>query len=433
LFIWTLCVFLPGAYSIDSWNQFNAVTSGRYDDWYGTGLAVTWRRLWLFTGSYMSLFVAQMLLYWAFFTALLWFVSIRNPVYWITLILALFFCFIPQYVMRDSLVVLAWGVAILFLMYASRSGTRRRLLTIVGLLILAYGLWVRINTVIAILPLIYVSMLLIGGERLAIWKQLLATVGICIVLFLGSHFMTYRIQKAARTYPEYKLKLLDLTGVSKLSGENYFPPCITGFAGFNRDSLYKKYTPADLDDIYWPEDRKPIFPYPDDSINRAVTKTWLAAIRQHPLYYLENRFTGFVYYLHLRKRLTPLEYWNVPVFWIQPNGPITVKAEMTEMKTKLSNMYLWFYPTILFDPWLWLLFNIAGFAFFFYKCRKSPGVLWWMVHACIQLSGILFILSQMLVYQHDRDFRYSYWSVFVLFLAIPGIFGNDLRNQTQSS
>jgi hypothetical protein len=422
LFIWTLSIFLPGAYSIDSWNQFNEVTGGRYDDWYGTGMVITWRRLWLLTGNYMSLFVAQMLLYWAFFTALLWQVSLRSPAYWVGQVVALFFCFIPQYVMRDSLMVLAWGLAALFLLYATLPAVRRRLLVILGLVFLAYGLWVRINTLIAILPLLYVCVLLLGGNRVAIWKQVGITIGACILLFLGSQFMTYHVQKAAHTYPEYKLKLLDLTGISKLSGENYFPPAIRNFPGFNLDTLYRRYTPADLDEIYWPEDQKRIFPYPDDSINRSVTQYWLSAIRHHPLYYLENRFTGFVYYLHLRKRLSPMEYWNVSAFWIQPNGPLPVKMEQTRMKERISNMYLWFYPTILFDPWLWLLFNIAGFAFFCYKIRKDSRNQWWWVHAGIQLSGVFFILSQMLIYQHDRDFRYSYWSVFVVFLAIPGLF-----------
>ncbi|HEY4110630.1 hypothetical protein [Puia sp.] len=423
LFIWTLSIFLPGAYSIDSWNQFNEVTGGRYDDWYGTGMVITWRRLWLLTGSFMSLFVAQMVLYWTFFTALLWTVRLKNPIYWLTMGLALFFCFIPQYVMRDSLMVLAWGLAALFLLYAANSETRRRTLTILGLLFFAYGLWVRINTLIAILPLAYVCVLFLGGSRLAIWKQALITLGGCIVLFLGSQFMTYRVQKAAHTYPEYKLKLLDLTGISKMSGENYFPEAIRNFPGFNLDTLYRRYTPADLDEIYWPEDGKRIFPYPTDSINSSVTRSWLSAIRHHPWDYFQNRFTGFIYYLHLRKRLGPMEYWNVSAFWIQPNGPLPVKMEPTKLKERISNMYLWFYPTILFDPWLWLLFNLAGFAFFFYKCRKEPGDKAWLVHACVQLSGVFFILSQLLIYQHDRDFRYSYWSVFVVFLAIPGIFG----------
>jgi hypothetical protein len=132
LFIWTLSIFLPGAYSIDSWNQFNQVTGGRYDDWYGTGMVITWRRLWLLTGNYMSLFVAQMLLYWAFFTALLWQVSLRSPAYWVGQVVALFFCFIPQYVMRDSLMVLAWGLAALFLLYATLPAVRRRLLVILA-------------------------------------------------------------------------------------------------------------------------------------------------------------------------------------------------------------------------------------------------------------------------------------------------------------
>src|SRR5258708_30328802 len=71
LFLFTLTIFLPGAYSIDSWNQWREGTSKHYDDWYGTGLATTWRILWILTGNYMCLYVTPMFLYWTFIALIL--------------------------------------------------------------------------------------------------------------------------------------------------------------------------------------------------------------------------------------------------------------------------------------------------------------------------------------------------------------------------
>ena len=194
LFLYTLSIFLPGAYSIDSWNQWREVTSTHFDDWYGTGLVTTWRALWIVTGNYMCLYVAQMFVYWTFITFILWQVPFKSVIYWLTLAIALFYCMIPQYVMRDSLSVLAWGMAALLLLYGAaglygaglygaglygaagsqgaaggeihhRRGTIRRG-TILALLLLAYGVWVRINAIAAFLPLAYACIVLVGGRPL---------------------------------------------------------------------------------------------------------------------------------------------------------------------------------------------------------------------------------------------------------------------------
>jgi len=422
LFLYTLCLFLPGAYSVDSWNQWREVTTKHFDDWYGTGMASTWRLLWIVTGSYASLYVTQMVLYWSFITLLLWRVPLRSFAYWITLGAALFFCFIPQYIMRDSLTVLEWAIAALLLLYAGSNVTHRRKLTILALLLLAHGVWVRINAIVAFWPLAYVVILLLG-KRLALWKRLLLTVAVSVVLLVAVQFITYRIQKAERLYPDYKLKLLDLAGISRLSGENYFPAEINHYPAFHLDTLYARYTPASIDDIYWPEDHRPIFPYPNDSLNQAVSKSWAAAIRHHPVYYLENRLTGFLYYLRIKKRYAMVDYWNVAPFFIFPDNPLGLKHENTKLKTRITAAYGHFYRTPIFDPWLWLLLNGVGLGLFIRRYRRRPEKNYWLVHACIQLSGILFLLSQVLIYQHDRDFRYSYWNVIVAFLAVPGLFG----------
>jgi hypothetical protein len=429
LFVYTLSLFLPGAYSTDSWDQWKEVTTKHYDDWYGTGLATTWRWLWLLTGNYMCLYVTQMLLYWTFITLLLWQVNLRSFAYWLTLGGALFFCFIPQYVMRDSLTVLDWGVAALLFLYAGQYEKYRKRLTILGLLLLGHGLWVRINAVIAFLPLAYIAILLLEKKKMALWKRWVITIGGSIALITGIQFFTYTVQKAGRTFPDYKLKLLDLSGISKLSGENLFPAPIKDFPAFNLDTLCARYTPASIDDIYWPPDRKPFFPYPNDTLDNAVTKSWNTAIHRHPLYYLQNRIDGFLYYLRIKKRFPSDQYWNVAVFFIFPNGPLALKGEDSFLKRKITAAYGHFYRTFIYDPWFWLLLNIAAFTLFAYNYRRKPRSdrQYWLIHACIQLSGILFTCSQLLVYQHDRDFRYSYWNVFVAFLAVAGIFAKRQR------
>jgi hypothetical protein len=116
------------------------------------------------------------------------------------------------------------------------------------------------------------------------------------------------------------------------------------------------------------------------------------------------------------------DYWNTAPFFIYPDNPLQLKGENTKLKTRITAAYGHFYRTPIFDPWFWLLLNCAGFGLFIHRYLRRPDKTYWMVHVSIQLSGILFLLSQALIYQHDRDFRYNYWNVVVAFLAIPGLF-----------
>lgn len=423
LCLWTLYLFFPGAYSIDSWNQWKEAAAGHYDDWYGTGYATTWRWLWKLTGDLRCMFVFQMMVYWAFITALLWPIPLKSKGYWIMLLLGLFFCLIPQFVMRDSLTVLAWSMAMILFIRAARRPRYRTALTIIGLLLLAYGLWLRINALIALLPLLYIGVILLGGEVLAAWKRILIVIVACIFIFLTIRIGTYQVQKSTRAYPEYKLRLLDLSGISRLSGENLFPVEFNRHPYFQFDTLMRLYTPAGIDEIYWRDTEHPIWPYPNDSLNKLVGHAWINAIRRHPLYYLENRFTGFLYYLRIKKRFPTGQYWNAPVFYIEPKGPLPPNTNWTPMMHKISELYRWFNGALVYEPWFWLLLNAVGFGLFVRYMRKRPAGdrQFWLIHACIQLSGIFFIFSQLLIYQHDRDFRYTYWNVIVALFAVTAL------------
>lgn len=422
-------IFYPGAYSIDSWNQWREATTGHYEDWYGTGYATTWRGLIMLTGSLKSMFFFQMTVYWAMVTMLLWSVTLKTAGYWLTLLFSLFFCLIPQFVMRDSLTVLAWGIAMILLIRAVLYPARRKTLTVFGMLLLAYGLWIRINALVAILPLLYIGVLLLDGGRLVIWKRILIACGVCGFLFAGILVWTYQVQKAIRTYPEYKLKLLDLAGITQLSKENFFPAEFARHPYFHLDTLMAEYSPAGIDEIYWHDTGHPMWPYPNDSINRLVSRAWSHAIRKHPFYYLQNRLTGFLYYLRIKKRFPTGQYWNAPVFYIEHNGPVPPNTHWTPAMHKISEVYRWFNGALMYEPWFWLLLNMAAFVLFVRYTRKARGSerLFWLTHAAIQLSGVLFILSQVLIYAHDRDFRYTYWNVIVALFALTALLTKSER------
>ena len=429
LFLWTLTVCLPGEYTVDSWSQYDQAVRGSFTDWYGTGVSFTWRCLWLVTGNYMSLYVALMLMYWAFFTLLVWPVRFNSFVYWTIMVFGLFFVFIGQSVMRDNLAASDWALAVVLFLYAEAStgaGRRRRNLTLLALFLLAHGLWVRFNTVAGALPLLYVGILLLSKKRLPLWRHLLLTFAACLLLFFAQSFMTYKVLKASKAYPEYKWKLLDVAGITKLTGVNYYPPEIRNFPQFNLDTVNKEYTPAGVDELYFRPKETAVFPPASDTIYTALSRSWKQAIRQHPFLYLRNRLEGFLYYLRLRSRWTTEEYYSSTFFWIQPGNPLDLKPEPeTRLHRAIVALYRKLAYTWLFAPWFWLLLNLIAFVVFarrWHKSRQTTGEHYWLIQTCVQLSAIILVFSSLPIYQTDRDFRFFYWNAYVALIAIPAFF-----------
>ncbi len=84
-----------------------------------------------------------------------------------------------------------------------------------------------------------------------------------ILLVLG---LTYKVLQAKKAYPGYKLKLLDVAGISVLSDTDLFPSCIRDYPYYNYDTIRINYISAGFDNIYWPADSgRSVIPSPPDA------------------------------------------------------------------------------------------------------------------------------------------------------------------------
>jgi len=413
--LWSLIVFFPGSYSVDSWNQYNQMIQNSYHDWHAPVLPFIWRQLYLITGRFESIYVLQMVLYWVFVFLLLTYKGTGHAAFIAGILVATLLLFIPQYVMKDTHHAIAWALAIVLLIRRHSCPDRRIriVISMLTLLLLTYGLFTRMNAVIALLPLLYVW--------LPVRENFFKKAGLVLIMFslmiAANYWLTYSVLHAQRQYPEYKWKLLDIAGISKRSGINYFPAGINSYTHFSYDSLMAVYTPASIDDIYWPAMGASPFPRPDERLYREVSVQWKKAIAAHPALYLENRWEGFMHYLRIRPRFGKDSYWNVPI-WIDPNNPL----HLQQHKGKIQEGFLVFYKQLnrfhFFDPWVWLLLNMALCCIFMYRKRAGKSYQEYNVLFLIQLSAVLYMLSQFPVYQHDRDFRYNYYNVFAFFIGL---------------
>lgn len=416
LFVWSLTVFFPGSYSIDSWRIFYEVTGGPYSDWHSPIIALTWKILYKITAQFFSIYVLQMAIYWLFFYLLLRVVTVPLT-YVLTLLIALFLLFIPQYVMKDVPHALSWAMACVLLLKPGQEN--RRSVGAVAFLLLAYGLLVRPNGIVGMIPLLFIltEMFVLKEGR---WKQAGLVSLAALVLLAGYFIGTYKILEAKREYPEYKLRLLDIAGITCKTGVNYFPGCITSHPDYRHDTVMALYSPASIDHIYWPEGGGSFVPRVDAGLNACISEAWAGAIMAHPLVYIANRFEGFLYYLRIKKRFDDDQYWNTAL-WIDPNNPLGLKREHNPHADYLLQKWNSFNGSVFFDPWFWLLLNMVFFMICLWNYRRT-GSYGYKIMACVQLSGVLFMLSQFPVFQHDRDFRYNYWNVFVFVLGFVFLF-----------
>ncbi len=418
LFIYTFSVFFPGSYSNDTWAQYNHAINEYFGDWFDPGLSYLWYTLIHLTGSFISLYVLQMALFLLFITMLTWDLNIKSLKFWLATALSTFFVVIAQYIMRDSLMAILWGLAVVLLFRSENFSNKSRYRFVLIAFLLCFGLWIRSNCVIALFPLIAAFVRVSVYPKKINWKISLT---LCLLLpFLiltGLRFVNYSILKTNNEFPAYKLKMCDIAGISILSGENLFPALIKTYPKFDIEKLKTVYSPASFDHIYWPNDRKyDLVPFPDQKLNEEVAKSWVNAIKKHPLYYLKNRMSGYLYYLRIKKRFEKEDYWNVPIF-IDSDNPLHVATLANPVREGFNIMYHKFNKTIFYEPWFWLVLNCIGFVLFAIRNKAFPS-LFLEINLYVQLSGILYLLSQFFVYQFDRDFRYNYWNVFVTLIAI---------------
>jgi hypothetical protein len=123
-----------------------------------------------------------------------------------------------------------------------------------------------------------------------------------------------------------------------------------------------------------------------------------------------------LYYLRIKKRFAPQEYWNATYYVHEPN-PVGIKWEVIKPQGPLVALWSSLYTTVFYDPWFWLLLNTLLFVFFLrrYLKRRTPMD---KVLAALQLSALVFMLCQFPVFQHDRDFRYNYWNVIAVAIGL---------------
>lgn len=267
-------------------------------------------------------------------------------------------------------------------------------------LLLTYGTMVRINALPGAIALYYLWVEDIYSGTITRKIGLLAAVltGLLITNLSVNKF----ILKPQKSYAEYKLMAHDIAGIYTATGKSYFPGFITQHPGFDANYITTHFTTATLDNIWWNNDHKTIFPPLNEQTRKELIKSWKKSIRENTFTYFKNRFDGFLFYLQLKQRPDTTFYYYYPYIYTNNFGFALKENWLSStvsgfIKANRNMPYM--------KPWFWLLLPIIQLIITVrlpFSTFKKAGL-------CLAISSLLYLLPQFFIYQADTEFRYFYW------------------------
>lgn len=407
----------PGFMSIDSFEQYQQVLSGHYDDWHPPIMAGWWwvlNHLWRGPAPMM---VFQLLCLWIAVYLLI--ELLPNKVWKLSVALLALSPFVQNiagYVIKDAEMALPWLLAFSILLHYELKGKKLSGKMVFFLFILlTYGSWVRTNAFPGVVPLIVWLVWIVYRDNGTLQKTVFSAILLAFVA--AGHWIQDTVFDTDATYPEYKLYMQDITGIYVKTGESYYPKNILACKGFDTAILRQHYHPATIDDII-DYDRQIVIPEGNDSTAPAAGKAWKQAVKDHPFVWLENKYEGFLYYLQIKKRSEfdvyyPLIDKNPYGFHLSENKLTKLFMGYIELQSGLPYM----------QPWFWFFLNYI-LLLFLWPMRKKvlrEGAL------VLLSSGILYQALMFLVFPVDTQFRYMYWNCIAESLAICMMIADRLK------
>lgn len=396
--------FYPGFMYIDSLDQYIQATSFHYTDWHPPIMAGFWSLLnFIYKGPQSMLFFQLLLLWCSFYIiATTW---CKHYIALISLLL-LFACapYVQNFaglIVKDAQMALTWLLATAIMIkavyYKRKMTTVESLLTF---LLITYGTIVRINALPGCFPLyfLWIDCTFPGSFK----RKTILLAGALATLVIVKVSLEKFVLKAHKQYAEYKLMAHDIAGIYARTGHNYFPAFITHHPGFDSNYIATRYTTATLDNIWWNNDNKKIFPPLNDQNRKELVTAWKQALQENKATYLKNHYDGFLYYLQLKQRPGAPFYYYYP--YIHPNKFGYAFKENLLSKVVLGSVRINSRLPYM-KPWWWLLCPVVLLVI----ALRLPSTVFKEMITCLCLSSLLYLLPQFFIYQADTEFRYFYW------------------------
>jgi hypothetical protein len=396
----TVLVFYPGYITVDAGYVYADAKAWHFGDWQSPAMAVLWRIIDPIAPGSLSMFLLTAASYWLGF-GLLAFIALRSSI-WLglaTLLLAFTppaFFFVGL-IWRDVLFGVIWLLGgVLAFAAAERGGRMRVPLQALALLLIAFGVLLRPNAIIAA-PLLAIY---------AIWpmsftlKRTAIVFAPAAVLFLALvPIVYYGILAAERQNVLHSILVFDLGGITHFSGENQFP--VQWSADETALLKSKCYDPARWD-TFWYLQPCPFvmrrLERPNDVIfgTPRLVRAWWHAVTTHPREYIEHRAAFMWQFLARSNLVLPVGDWADASSSYGHNPYFGAVLKLHETLQ----------PSLVFRPGLWLLLAIAIGTLSWRQRETRAGAFAVGVSACAAVYVMSFFVLGI-----AADFRYAYWCV----------------------
>jgi hypothetical protein len=396
----TVLVFYPGYSTADARYLYADAMAWHFGDWQSPAMAVLWRLIDPIAPGAPSMFLLTAALYWLAF-GLLALLAARRSL-WLGLAAALVPLVPPAFffvgmIWRDVLFGVVWLIAAVLVFFAAdRSARWRAPIQALALLLVAFGVLLRPNALVAA-PML--AAYVIWPMRFDLRRVAIAFVPALVLFYALVPFVYYDLLRAERQNPPHSIMVFDLGGITHFSGENQFP--VAWSADQTTLLTSKCYDPVRWD-TYWHVEPCPFvmrrLERSDDTIfgTPRLVEAWWQAVSKHPLAYLSHRAT-FMWQFLARSNLV-LPVWD----WLDP----TAGYGRSPYFTPLVALHDTLQPTLLFRPGLWLALAIAAGVFAWPARSTAAGAF----AVGVTASAVVYVMT-FLVVGVASDFRYAYWCV----------------------
>jgi hypothetical protein len=397
----TVLLMYPGYMTNDATYVYGYIQDWQLGDWQSPLMTMVWWLIDPIAPGPGSMFLLIVALYWLGFGVIALTVARRSAA--LALAVPLLALTPPAFILlsmiwRDLLFSATWLVAAAIVYaVADRSGPLRRTVQVLALALVAFGILLRPNSIVAAPLLIAYA---IWPARFE-WKQTALIFIPAVVAGYGLvHLVYYEILHVKRENPLHQLLVFDLGGITHFAKENQFP--VTWSAEETALLTSQCYEPRHWDS-YWTLDPCKFvmgrLERPDDVIfgSQRLVDAWMRAVTAHPLAYLSHRLTFLWTFLALPNFTLELYKLILPDETPLAHNPYF---------TALLPLHDALKSTILFRAGSWLILAAAIVAWA-WPARRTPSGAFAI---SIAAAGVFYVMTFGLL-GAATDFRYAHWAV----------------------
>jgi hypothetical protein len=416
--------------SEDSISQLTQGRAWQFDDWHPPVMAALWGLIDKLIPGPLGMLLLHNGLYWGA-AAVFWKVTRRKSV-WIGIAIGLV-GFMPQVlallgtIWKDVGLGTSLFLASALLYTSSQTKSKAALWTTAPLLF--YGLAIRHNAALAILPLTLWSAFIASKHypaltrRVTRFRLLPVLIGFLYfaLLLIAVVAVTRLLVKGRETYVVQSIWLHDLVAISKARGEAVFPAYVVQNKSFSLKKVTDNYNPAGSTAIA-PDSGIALTNQPDDIAD--LRATWLRAILDNKAVYLRHRWSMFEQLIGFKTDNVCFPYLSET----SPN-PFGYTHNTGRVRAYVTKYFSYFKNSLLFRGFLWLLIA-AGLVYFALRERLRGD---FEITFVLAVSSLLYGAGYFFT-APACDFRFLWWTTISALVALIFFVGSIIavaRNRAQ--